>query len=173
MADARRTIELDPLPVENSVGLALALYGSGHYDKALALIGKLREVRPPLLRLPDLTAHVYMSKGMWPEAIAAFGGKGGVPSGFLGRALAQAGYRTEARRLLAKLIGSERREGGLAFDVALVYEGLGDYDQASTWLDKSIDEHSLNLYIMYPAYDKLRADPRFERIRQRLNRGGV
>lgn len=173
LAEARRATELDPLSVENSAGLAGALYISGHYDEALALIAKLNEVRPEVGRLPELTAQIYMSKGMWPEAIAEEGGKDGEASGDLGRALAQAGYRAEARRMLAKLIGNQHREGGWAFEVALVYEGLGDYDNAIAWLDTSIDEHTLGHYLMAPAHDHLRADPRFERIRQRLNRGGV
>jgi tetratricopeptide (TPR) repeat protein len=173
VAEARRATQLDPLSVENSAGLAGALVGDRRYDEALALIAKLREVRPPLSRLYDLTAHVDMAKGMWPEAIAEYGGKDAEASGFLGRALAMAGDRADARRMLRELIGDEQREGGLAFDVALVYEGLGDYDNAIAWLDKSIDEHSLILQIMLPPYERLRADPRFERIRRRLNGGGV
>jgi tetratricopeptide (TPR) repeat protein/tRNA A-37 threonylcarbamoyl transferase component Bud32 len=175
LAEARRATELDPLSVENSAALAGALYFAGHYDEALALIAKLREVRPPLARLPGLAAGIYMGRGMWREAIAELGGKDAAqPDGLLGRALAQAGYRTDARRVLAKLMRSIRRgEGATEFDVAMVYEGLGDYDNAFARLDKAIDEDTFGVFIMAPMFAHLRADPRFERIRQRLNRGGV
>jgi len=174
LAEARRATALDPLSVENSAGLAGALYGSRHYDEALALVDKLRQVSPPLGRLGGLAASIYRSKGMWPEAIAELGGKGGEPDGLLGATLAQAGYRVEARRMLAKLIRLDRANGDRASDVALVYEGLGDYDNAFGWLDKAIAEHAVHLDIMWaPLYDHLRADPRFERIRQRLSGSGI
>jgi tRNA A-37 threonylcarbamoyl transferase component Bud32/tetratricopeptide (TPR) repeat protein len=170
LSEARRAIELDPQSVEDRAELAGALYCSRHFDEALALVDTLRQVTPPLARLSGLAAHIYMSKGMWPEAIAELGGKDSTgPDGVLGDALAHAGYRAEARRMLDELIGSERREGGKAFEIALIYEGLGDYDNAFVWVDKSIDEHTFSLELMgEPVYDRLRADPRYDRIRQRL-----
>jgi len=76
--------------------------------------------------------------------------------------------------MLAKLIRLDRANGDRASDVALVYEGLGDYDNAFGWLDKAIAEHAVHLDIMWaPLYDHLRADPRFERIRQRLSGSGI
>ena len=171
LAEARRATELDPLSVENSAALAVALVFAGHYDEALALVDKLRQVRPPLGRLPWTAAHIYMSKGMWAESIAELGGKDADPDGLLASALAQAGYRTEARRMLAKLFSSD--EEAFAFEIAVAYEGLGDYDNAFAWLDKSIDNHTCAPWIMAPLHAPLRADPRFERIRRRLNGGGV
>jgi hypothetical protein len=50
----------------------------------------------------------------------------------------------------------------------LVYQGLGDLDQAFAWLERSFDDHSLRLNIMDPTCDDLRADPRFERVKRRL-----
>jgi hypothetical protein len=47
-----------------------------------------------------------------------------------------AGQRDEAAKILAALIASSH-EGEGAFGVAIVYEGLGDYDNAFAWLDKS------------------------------------
>jgi len=55
-----------------------------------------------------------------------------------------------------------------AFEVAAVYAGLGDNDQAFVWLDKSFDDRSLSFENMIPL-EGLRADPRFDRFRQRLS----
>jgi hypothetical protein len=58
--------------------------------------------------------------------------------------------------------------------VARVYEALGDYDNVFVWLDKSLDERTFRLGILGdPLYGRLRADPRFERIRRRVDRGGL
>jgi hypothetical protein len=55
-----------------------------------------------------------------------------------------------------------------AFGIATVYAGLGDYDQAFAWLEKSVGEHTVRPYVMGPMFADLRRDPRFGRIRELL-----
>ena len=88
--------------------------------------------------------------------------------GLLGFTLAKAGERAEAKRVLADITARWRAGKMGAYDVATIYAGLGDYDQAFVWLEKSIGDRSIRPEIMGPAFDALRADPRFNRIRQRL-----
>jgi tRNA A-37 threonylcarbamoyl transferase component Bud32 len=175
LAEIQRANRADPLSVTSSIELASALYFNGRYDEALKQLDTLRRVRPPIRRLRLIAGSIYTMKRMWPEAIAEFrdrqkvAGKEKLRSAFLGRTLALAGQRDEAAKILAALIASSH-EGEGAFGVAIVYEGLGDYDNAFAWLDKSIDDHSMWVYVMGPAFANLRADPRFERIRKRLSR---
>ena len=170
VTEARRAAELDPMSVENRATLVGALYCDGRYDAALALIDTLRQVQPPIGRLSGLAAAVYRSKGMWREAIAELGGKDGEPVGLLAATLADAGDRASATRILHKLIALDRQYPVSAFDVAVAYEGLGEYDSVFVWLDKAIDQHGFGFWdVMWaPRYARLRADPRFERIKQRL-----
>ena len=55
-----------------------------------------------------------------------------------------------------------------AFEIAVVYVGLHDYDNAFTWIDKSFQDSSIRAGIMDPLFDDLRADPRFEHVQTRL-----
>ena len=87
---------------------------------------------------------------------------------FLGHALARAGQREEAYRVLADLLDRQRQNGAGAFEVAIVYAGLEEFDQAFDWLDRSVDDFSLGVTIMDPTFEDLRLDPRFERLSQRL-----
>jgi tRNA A-37 threonylcarbamoyl transferase component Bud32/tetratricopeptide (TPR) repeat protein len=175
LVEIRRANTADPLSVTSSIELASALYFNGQYDEALRQLDTLRRVRPPIRRLQLIEGSIYTVKKMWPEAIAVLrerqkaAGNDNLPSAFLGRTLALAGERNAAKQILAALIASSH-EGEGAYGIAMVYEGLGDYDNAFVWLDKSIDDHSLWLNVMSPSFAKLRADPRFDRIRQRLNR---
>jgi tetratricopeptide (TPR) repeat protein len=171
LAEAQRESELDPLSVLAGIDLAGALYNSGRYEEALAEMDKLRDVDPPLARTGLVTGAICLSKGMMPEAIRNLR-DWDEEGGWLGRALALAGRRAEARRMLAKKLAHYTMEEG-AEDIALMYEGLGDYDQTFVWLEKAIDDHSLGGYIMWPTFAHLRADPRFERIRRRLNGSGI
>jgi DNA-binding winged helix-turn-helix (wHTH) protein/Tfp pilus assembly protein PilF len=54
--------------------------------------------------------------------------------------------------------------------IALVYIGLGDKDQAFEWLEKSYEDQSMILTFLkiYPLFDSLRTDPRFEALLQRI-----
>jgi len=87
---------------------------------------------------------------------------------WVGFMLARAGQLDEARLIRDRLVELWRREGGGAFGVAVVHAGFGDRDSAFVWLEKAIDDRSLRYNIMEPAFEALRRDPRFDRLRQRL-----
>jgi hypothetical protein len=88
--------------------------------------------------------------------------------GMLGHMLARAGQRDEANKVLADLHARRERTGGGAFQVAMVYAGLGDFDLAFAWLDRSIDDLSIGSVINGPTFEDLHRDPRFQRLRRRL-----
>jgi hypothetical protein len=105
----------------------------------------------------------------WPAAIAAFGrGSASQRTGFVAYALARSGQRKQTRAILAELT-KERTEGkATAFDLAIVNAGLGNYDQTFEWLNKAVDDFSLDVNIMLPLFADVRSDPRFTKIRERV-----
>ena len=56
---------------------------------------------------------------------------------------------------------------------ALIHLGLGERERALDWLEKGLEQRELSvpLIYMHPAYDDLRAEPRFTAIIQRLGLG--
>jgi TolB-like protein/DNA-binding SARP family transcriptional activator len=172
LVEARRALELDPLSPTANAELAHALLASDRCDEALAQLENLRSLRPPLLRASTIAAQCYARKRMWPEAIAELqrvsvnaGSRG---QALLGYTLARAGRTEEARRILITLLDRSRRINGGTFEVALVYVGLGDNDQAFAWLDKAVDDRSLVFDWLPIVVDNLRPDPRFDRLRRRI-----
>jgi TolB-like protein/DNA-binding SARP family transcriptional activator len=172
LAEDRRVLETDPLSNRARSEYARNLFYSGRDDDALAEVEKLRGFQPPLPRLQHLKAEILIHKRMWPEALAEAGSASpGAPpriEPLIGYALAASGDRAGAMRVLSDLIACWRAGTGTPFSVATVYVGLGDYDQAFAWLDRAVDDKSVRLTIMGPNYARLRADPRFARIRERL-----
>jgi len=172
LEEARRAVELDPLSATTTAELAHALQANGRCDDALALLATLRSLRPPLLRAGSIASQCYAHKRMWPEALAEvdrISGSGGPRVASLrGWVLARAGRTEEARQILAELIERSHRVDGLAFDIAMIYGGLGDRDRAFEWIDRSIDERSLSLVHQYELLQGLKSDPRYDRMRQRL-----
>ena len=81
----------------------------------------------------------------------------------LGHALGVAGDRSGARAVLDRLL--RQREHGYVspYDVALVYAGLGDKDQALDWLQRAYQERSslLVFALREPRLASLRSEPRF------------
>jgi TolB-like protein/DNA-binding SARP family transcriptional activator len=170
VTENRRIVAADPSPLHR-MDLAQALFFAGHDDEALAELQPLREVHPPLRRTPQLAGEIYLHKQMWPQALDELRhsiNPGAPARAMLGLALGKSGDRSGAMAILQELKERQRAETAGAFQVAVVYFGLGDYDQAFVWLDKAVDDHSVNFMIVDPTFAQLRGDPRFARLRRRL-----
>jgi DNA-binding winged helix-turn-helix (wHTH) protein/TolB-like protein/Tfp pilus assembly protein PilF len=122
--------------------------------------------------------HVYLQKGMSPEAITEFNKARELTEDLppawedLGYAYAKSGQRDEATRILNQL--QERATRGeyvLPLGIAWIYIGLGDKDQAFVWLDKSFEERSdgMRQIKTNPIYDPLRSDARFTDLLKRMH----
>ena len=81
----------------------------------------------------------------------------------LGHALGAAGDRPGARAVLDRLLERRAHEYVSPYDVALVYAGLGNKDQALDWLQRAYQERSslLVFALREPRLAPLRSEPRF------------
>ncbi len=172
---ARHALELDPLSPTANAEVANALLANNQCDEALAQLDRLKALRPPLLRSGAIAAQCYARKEMWPEAIAEIEriSKNAGPRGqsLLGYMLARAGRTDEAQRILSALLDRSRRPQADAFDVALVYAGLGRSDETFMWLKRSVDDRSLGFEWLPAIADDLRRDPRFAMLQRRSGFG--
>jgi tetratricopeptide (TPR) repeat protein len=88
--------------------------------------------------------------------------------GVLGWALATAGRKDEARKILEEL---RARPAGAPPNVteAMLLGALGEIDAAFELLARAEDEYQASLYYTgWPGFDPLRADPRFGSLLERL-----
>jgi tetratricopeptide (TPR) repeat protein len=82
---------------------------------------------------------------------------------------AQSGRKDEARTILNELKGhSSPNQFRSPFEIALVYTGLGENDQAMEWLEKAKTERDpFLIYIKTdPNFDSLRGERRFQAVLQ-------
>jgi serine/threonine-protein kinase len=172
LAEAKASLESDPLDPYAIVAFAGGLFAIGRYDDALVQLDRVSAVKPPLQGAAFVAAQCYARQGRLPQTIATLRplADAGDPMfrGMLGHMLARAGQRDEANKVLADLHARRERTGGGAFQVAMVYAGLGDFDLAFAWLDRSIDDLSIGSVINGPTFEDLHRDPRFQRLRRRL-----
>jgi tetratricopeptide (TPR) repeat protein len=172
LVQARRAREQDPLSPIPNAEVANALLANDRCDEALAELAKLRSLRPPLHRAGDIAAQCYARKKMWPQAIAEveriIPTGGNRAQGMMGYYLGRAGRKAEAKEILDDLIRSSHDINGNAFNVAMVYAGLGDRDQAIAWLRKSVDDQSFIADWMPDIMRDFGQDPRFFPIAARV-----
>ena len=167
IAEARRALELDPLSARSFTNASFTYYFSRRYDEALAIIRKSPQDQDE----PFLLGDVLAEKGMYTDAVNEFLKLPDSPHklGHLGNTYARARQAPEARKIIAELTRyvSKHEIGG--YEIALVYAGLGDKDDAFTWLEEAYKTHSEGLTNLKidPCLDPLRSDPRFAGLLRR------
>jgi hypothetical protein len=70
---------------------------------------------------------------------------------------------TEARTILANLIRQHENGMGISFQIALVYTGLGETEQALSWLERGRAAGDTNIpYLrLEKRFERLHGNPRF------------
>jgi hypothetical protein len=73
-----------------------------------------------------------------------------------------AGRKSETRKIISELREKSRHHYVFPTAFAYAYLGLGDKDQALTWLERAYEEQDPSLFFlkMSPLLDPLRSEPR-------------
>ena len=175
--EARIALELDPLDVLLNVHLGWAYLQARRYDESIAQSLKAVAMDPTLEVAQTGLARAYLAKGMYAEALATFqkvvtlaGGVATGPDTYLGYTYALMGRRADALAKLAVLQERYTQRQASAFDLAMLYTGLGETDHAFEWLERAVVERSGGLLQLKAEQmvDTLRSDARFARIIGRL-----
>jgi tetratricopeptide (TPR) repeat protein len=98
---------------------------------------------------------------------------GGAPLvlGWLGMTLAKSGDTAAARNVLAQLHAMATQAYVLPTSFAWIHLGLGEIDQAYTWMERAIDDRDPIIIPIktYPFLDPLRGDSRFHALLRKMN----
>jgi TolB-like protein/class 3 adenylate cyclase/Tfp pilus assembly protein PilF len=178
VAEGARASELDPLFLLVRAIEGLFLYHAGRNDEANARLQKALEIDQSFWITHLMLGNVNIQEGTYPEAIAEFtkakelshGNSQAVAS--IGYTAALAGDKAKALAVLDELKASSNQHYVPPVNIALVYNGLGDQNQAISWLDKAIEDHDARLTLLKvdPKWDSFRSNPRFIAV---LNRIGL
>ena len=180
IAERKKAQELDPLSLIMNFELGTAFYFARSYELAIEQFQKTLELDPSFPPAYIFLPAVYEQNGMYDQAIAGFqkaitlrGGTSlgsSLPMSGLGHVYAVSGKKGEAQAVLDELKQLSRHEFVPADDIALIYAGLGEKDQAFLWLEKAYEEHAFRLSWLKvePRWDSLRPDPRFADLMRRV-----
>ncbi len=174
--EGQRAQELDPLSVIINRDLGLIYYYARKPDRAIEQYCKSLELDPNFALTHQALGRAYLLKGMREDALAALRLAAALSSdsvamcAALAHALAVTGSVVEARKILADLIERSRRSYVSPTNIAVVYAGLGENDEAMEWLEKALAEHNAGLMTLkvHPVFDPLRSDPRYQDLLRRI-----
>ncbi|HEX6625028.1 MAG TPA: winged helix-turn-helix domain-containing protein [Pyrinomonadaceae bacterium] len=176
LAEIRRARELDPLNLRINTIEGAMLINAGRADEALARLQKTLELDPNYWYAHQYVANAYIEKGMFTEAVAEarkakeFSESATRPRAFLGYALAKAGRRAEARAELEGLLRLSKERHVSPYNIAMVYNGLGENDEALAWLERGYREREPRMVFLKVErkWNNLRAEPRFADLMKRM-----
>ena len=173
LEELKQAERLEPLLTMAKTRAGSLLYFAHRYEEAIAQINESLALddRPGIAHA--LLGRVYLHTGRFDLALAEFAKiRGPTPGSFgdVGQALALSGRRAEALAELDRVLKLSSERYVPAGDIASIYVGLGDTENALVWLDRALQQRTsvLGFLAQNPTFDGLHDDPRFAVIVDRV-----
>ena len=174
ISELRKAQSLDPVSLIISADIADALCVAHLYDEAVQQSRKTLEMDPNFAIGHYELGQALTQKHMYDEAIAEFqraielSGHSGAFDSNLGYAYAVSGRKEEAIKIVGSLEARHDQNPSAGADIALIYVGLDNQDQAMSWLNKAFEARFKASILLRPAFDSLRSDARFQDLLRRV-----
>lgn len=176
LREVGRARELDPLSLITNTLQGQFLHFAGRDDEAVRRFEKTIELDPNFWVAHINLAFVLIHKKMYGQALTELG-KAREQSGgntqtisLTGYVMALSGERERARGVLEELRRLSGQRYVPPYNLAMVYHGLGERQEALAWLERAYEERDvlLTFAAVDPKWDNLRQDPRFQALLRRV-----
>ena len=173
ISESRLALDLDPFSPATNFNYCRAYYYARRYNESTACFDKLVADYPNYPMGKYTRSWINFHLGKQAEAIAHFeeiyNNNKRLGGGLLGYAYGQMRRHAEAQRILNEMLAVPKEENLPPQEIALIYYGMGDIENALIWFEKSAAEHfgPFAFLKVDPVFDKLRADHRFMEMFQR------
>ncbi len=175
IAEGNRAVELDPLSPIISADFGNIYLRARRFDEAKAQLEHALALDPNFFVTNWFLGLVYQAKGKYDDAVASFRRSVELSDNpwskaLLATALAKAGKRDEAVKLVSELQAEASRRVVSSASLAMAYGAIGDKDKAFEYLNKEVNERNARppVFAYYVIWDDLRDDPRFAAILRRV-----
>jgi TolB-like protein/Flp pilus assembly protein TadD len=169
--------DLDPLSRGSHIALANTYFYAGQYQKATGELRHLLTIAPNFATGHYLLARVYEQEGRAADACAEYvrfqelseqdsrsieavrqSCRGAAATGL------KAFYREQLR------VHSSETVPGTAYVMAALHTALGEDEEAYRYLERAFEEKSQALLLLNtdPAFERIRAQPRFQRLLEKI-----
>ena len=166
--------KLDPLSLIIATDNGAILYFSRQYDRAIEQFRYVLDLDPNFPRAGIIDA-AYIQKGMYLKALADMDNpptaeRAGWYWSTLAYIYGRSGQHAKAQEALEQILKVNRRRQVDAEYLVQAYIGVGNNDQALTWLEwaASHQPNVLTSIKVEPIYNPLRSEPRFQNLLKRV-----
>ncbi|MFL5612470.1 MAG: BTAD domain-containing putative transcriptional regulator [Gemmatimonadaceae bacterium] len=177
ISQVRIAEQLDPISPETAQRAASVYYCAGAVDDAIREAKRAVAIDRDYMFGWERLHWAYDAKGMLVESIEAaeIASRLSGPTdtrrrAFVGHAYARAGRTAEAKAILEELLNARRESYVSPIAIGAVYIGLGDKQNAITWLERAYEEHDGGLVLLgsFPLWAPLHGEPGYQSLRKRL-----
>lgn len=174
ISELKKAKSLDPLSLIISADMADALCVAHLFDEAVQQGKRTLELDPHFAVAHYVLGQAFEQKKMHDEATAEFrkaieiSGHSAAFDSALAHAYAVSGREEEAIKITRDLESRNDQNPSAQANIALIYVGLGDRNQAMIWLNKAYDARFNPSILRRPAFDPIRSDPRFKDLLRRI-----
>jgi TolB-like protein/DNA-binding winged helix-turn-helix (wHTH) protein/Flp pilus assembly protein TadD len=172
--ELRQAEDLDPLSLIISADIADALCIAHQYDQSIEQSRRTLAMEPQFALGHYELGQALEQKLQYDQAADQFrqaidlGGHSAVFDAHLAHVYAVSDRKQDALRILRALETQHAQDPAAFPNIALVYVGLGDANAAFTWLEKAYAARVNPSILLRPAFDPIRADPRFHSLLIRM-----
>ncbi len=176
ITEIRRAEELDPFEISIRDCAAETFRLSYHFDQAIEECNRMLELDPEFVPAYIKLGKTYLQRSMFKEGLEAMeravqlSGKSVMARSYLAYAYGVVGRKEEGRELVKELEEASKEKYVSPFHLALAYAGLDDGEAAIQNLQKAYADRAgglLKIKVDH-TFDKLRSDPRFQELVQKI-----
>jgi tetratricopeptide (TPR) repeat protein len=174
IAEMKKAESLDPLSLIISADMADILLIARLFDESTQQSRRTIEMAPEFAVAHYQLAQAFAQKHRYSDAIAELQKAIALSAGnktfksTLAYTYAMSGRQDDAANILSDLTNRSNRGFSNASEIALVYVGLGNKDEAMSWLETAYKERFNPSILVRPCFAPLRSDPRFQDLLHRM-----
>ena len=177
LAEIEKARQLDPLSLIVNALKSQALIYAGRDGEALEQANKTLEIEPGFWIAHLMRARVLIGQGKFDEAAKAaeqaeqFSGGNSEATSLIAYSLAKGGKKSEAGVLLEKLKERAKQQYVPSYNLAMIYNGLAERDEAITYMQSALETHDARMILLKvePKWNEFRSDPLFAEIVRQVN----
>jgi TolB-like protein/DNA-binding winged helix-turn-helix (wHTH) protein/Flp pilus assembly protein TadD len=174
VAEVEKAASLDPFSPSIGADLAEELLVAHRFDEAIKQSRNTMSLDPFFAPAHYVLGQALLQKHNYKEAIVELQKAIELSPGStafaanLAYAYAVSGMRHEAEKIMRDLKNRSPQSFSNAPEIAMIYVGLGEKDQAMAWLEKGYAERFSPWVLMRPCFDPLRSEPGFQDLVRRI-----
>jgi TolB-like protein/DNA-binding winged helix-turn-helix (wHTH) protein/Flp pilus assembly protein TadD len=176
LEEARHAQQIDPLSLSINTTLAGRYRDLRQYAQAIDLSERTLEMDSDFVPAHIALGAAYEEQSIWQRAISEYqkavdlSKNSPIALASLGSAYGYSGNQDEARKVIAGLREASKRHYVSGFDMATVFAGIGERDNAFHWLEKAYSDRESQMAFLNVSrrLDPLRSDPRFADLLRRM-----